>query len=332
MIYKLFDGNRIIGPRDEILGMVKRQAIKRMPQSIWERIEQKFANPQNWTATVKRVTTKSIADTDEITVEGAANAIDPDRGREQIVSSAWKMENFERNPIILFNHNHNWPIGSCTDFKIEDTGLWYKAVIGRPGMYPCLTDVQIQARSLLAQDILRASSVGFLPLNLEYDEENDILRYTEVELLEISIVSVPMQQGSLLTNVEPGAKHFKGGSGNMEITLKGSDAEAIVKALKSVEGLAKDVSKIMDALKALKDSVAALEEAINAEETTEGDDAAAKKEEEYKDEAKKLKAEIVKLKADVKTVTEEKDAVEKKAEELVDNLVKQGVLELPAQA
>ena len=324
MIFKLFEGAIIRGPRDEIITMVKRQAMKRMPATVWERIAEKYANPQDWKATFKRIVAKAITETDEITIEGAANAIDPDRGREQIVSSAWKMDNFEKNPIILFNHNHNWPIGSCTDFKVQDTGLWYKAVIGRPGMYPCLTDVQIQARSLLAQDILRASSVGFLPLNMEYDEENDILRYTEVELLEISIVSVPMQQGSLLTNVGPGAKNFKGGSGNMEITLKGSDAEAFVN---NIAKMAKDMSKVMDALKALKDSVAALEQAVNDEGNAEGDGAAADATA-AKEESKKLKTEVAKLQADLKNVTDEKNEIEKKAGELVDDLVKRGVIEL----
>jgi hypothetical protein len=35
------------------------------------------------------------------------------------------LENFKANPIILFNHNYDKPIGRATDVKVTDKGLKY---------------------------------------------------------------------------------------------------------------------------------------------------------------------------------------------------------------
>ena len=34
--------------------------------------------------------------------------------------------NFEKNPIILFNHDYNKPIGRATGLKVNDNGLELK--------------------------------------------------------------------------------------------------------------------------------------------------------------------------------------------------------------
>ena len=263
-------------------------------------IEEKFLKPQEWRGTANAVTKSSaIAPEDDMTIEGMANAADPDRGRELILSSAWKTANFELNPIILFNHNHNWPIGSCVEYKVEDQGLYYRACIGKPSAYSCLTETQEMCRSLLAQGILRASSVGFLPLNIEYDEENDILRYTEVELLEISVVSVPMQQGSLLDSVGPAAKNISSNA------IKKEGVKVMDKA---------QFDEMMAKLQSVLDAVSKPKEPVNPPVN----DACSEENKSLKAKVKELEASLVSLKA-------EKEAVEKDAEELILVLEKNGV-------
>lgn len=313
MIVKLFSDNSPSRPAatDSVALERWRSSVlidiqKRVSPKAYSRIEEKFLKPQIWKATANTVTkAANMAAEDEMIIEGWANAADPDRGRELILNSAWKTENYDLNPIILFNHNQNWPIGSCVEYKVEDQGLYYRASIGKPSAYPTMTETQIMCRSLLAQGILRASSVGFLPFNIEYDEENDVLRYTEVELLEISLCSIPMQQGSLLDSVGPAAKSM--------------NTNAIKQGVKKMD------QAQMDELKALLAKI--LEACTKKEEPKEepkppvapaaGD---AKSEE-----VKFLIGKVKELEATVASVKAEKEAVEKDAEELVAALQKQGV-------
>lgn len=286
--------------RNDVLSDIK----KRVSPRAFSRIEEKFLKPQEWKATANAVTkSANIAAEDEVMIEGFANAADPDRGRELILTSAWKTENFDLNPIILFNHNHNWPIGSCVEYKVEDQGLYYRASIGKPSAYPTMTETQEMVRSLLAQGILRASSVGFLPFNVEYDEENDILRYTEVELLEISVVSVPMQQGSLLDSVGPAAKNIE------SIVIKKEGVKAMDKA---------QFDEMMAKLQAVLDAVTKPKEPpMNEEGCGNGP--------KDKEECKALKQKVADLEKSLSEVKAEKESIEKDATELLASLERQGM-------
>jgi len=273
----------------------------RASPEAYSRISEKFLKPQEWRATANTVTKgTSVAAEDDMQIEGYANASDPDRGRELILNSAWKTENYDANPIILFMHDHYCPIGTCLEYRVNDNGLYYKASIGRPSAYPTLTECQIMVRSLLAQGILRASSVGFLPFDIEYDEENDILRYTDVELLEISLVSIPMQQGSLLDSVGPAAKAI-----NTNIILE----EKKVMDPKQFDELKAMLQKVID-LCGSKDAVA---EAACADANT------------AKEENKKLKLKVEELEKSVVSITKEKEEVEKSVDAFMVELTKSGV-------
>lgn len=156
---------------------------------------------------IKAVSTK-FDPNEPMLVSGIANLAKMDRWDELIPPTAWEkhMGNYLKNPIILRDHNHGMPVGNCK-VKIEDDGLHYDAVIGDPKK-AILTAVQLDTRSLIAQDILRTNSVGFIPHVMEWDEDEEVLKYIEVELLEISIVAVPMQQDSVITSVKSWRKQM----------------------------------------------------------------------------------------------------------------------------
>lgn len=137
-----------------------------------------------------------------LTISGFANTGGEDRIGDIILPSAWNMDNFKKNPIILFNHDYDSPVGRGVDVKIKDGGLFLEAEIGNPSSGYPLTKTQLETRSLLAQGILKAFSVGFWPKDGDYDEEKGVFIFTDVELLEVSIVSVPCQQDSLVEQVK----------------------------------------------------------------------------------------------------------------------------------
>jgi len=125
------------------------------------------------------------SDSDELIIEGFASTTNKDRMNDIIVDKAWNkeaLEAYKQNPVILAFHRHDRPIGKATDIKASKDGLSMKAYISKAA-----GDV----RELIKDGILKAFSVGFIVKDADYDTEKDIFLIKEVELLEVSVVSVP---------------------------------------------------------------------------------------------------------------------------------------------
>ena len=97
------------------------------------------------------------------------------------------MNNFEKNPIILFNHDYNRPIGRATNLKSTDNGLELTAKISKAAK---------DVAELVKDGVLGAFSVGFRVKDADYIEETDGLRIKDAELFEVSVVSVPCNQSA----------------------------------------------------------------------------------------------------------------------------------------
>jgi HK97 family phage prohead protease/HK97 family phage major capsid protein len=126
---------------------------------------------------------------DSIFIEGYANTNATDRSGDVIPSSAWEtaLENYLKNPIILAYHDHDEPIGRMVEHKIDTTGLWVRARISAAA-----EDVF----NLIKDGVLSTFSVGFYIKDAVYDAATELFVIKELELLEISVVSVPCNQDS----------------------------------------------------------------------------------------------------------------------------------------
>ena len=62
-------------------------------------------------------------------LEGWANKAVVDRGKDLIGKKAWNVENYKKNPIMLFNHDHSKPIGKMLSVEAKDEGLYIKGRI-----------------------------------------------------------------------------------------------------------------------------------------------------------------------------------------------------------
>jgi HK97 family phage prohead protease/HK97 family phage major capsid protein len=120
----------------------------------------------------------------------------PDRMDDIIMSDGWELENFKRNPIALFGHKSDFPIGKWTNLRVEG-----KQLKGKLELAPAGTSERIdEIRKLIEADILRAVSVGFRPKeHTQLDSKNPFsgLRFTKQELVETSLVSVPANPNAL---------------------------------------------------------------------------------------------------------------------------------------
>ncbi len=119
-----------------------------------------------------------------------------DRIGDTINPRGWQLDAFQRNPIALFNHSPHQPIGRWKDIRVENDALLAEFVPAKKGTSQRTDEIL----SLIDQDILRATSVGFRAIDAEpIDPKRPAAgtRYKVQELLETSIVSIPANPSAL---------------------------------------------------------------------------------------------------------------------------------------
>lgn len=131
-------------------------------------------------------------------IEGLSNANVKDRMKERIKPDAWLLENYKKNPVVLFDHGKdpafgNMPVGKSVEVGPTDSGLYTKIMLSNSK-----TEKLTAIRDLVEEGILKTFSVGFNPLENEKDgNDPDGILITKAELIEQSIVPIPMNQDSL---------------------------------------------------------------------------------------------------------------------------------------
>jgi HK97 family phage prohead protease/HK97 family phage major capsid protein len=141
---------------------------------------------------------------DSITIEGYASTNDIDRQGDVVPAVVWEkgMQNYLKNPVVLAYHKHDEPIGRMVEHRIDSRGLWIKARISAAA-----EDVF----NLVKDGVLTAFSIGFRIVDAEYNTAAEVFMVKELELHEISVVSVPANQNTLfsLSKAFESAEEFK---------------------------------------------------------------------------------------------------------------------------
>jgi HK97 family phage prohead protease/HK97 family phage major capsid protein len=180
--------------------------------------------------------TKELPTTDEtidsIYISGYASVNTVDRVGDVVPSSVWEsgMENYLKNPILLAYHDHDDPIGRMTEHKIDNKGLWIKARISAAA----------EVFNLIKDGVLTAFSVSFRVLDAEYKPETELFIVKELELIEISVVSVPANADTLFSlsksfDDDEEYKLFKTQFALQSDSAKGLDASKVAKSITSKE-------------------------------------------------------------------------------------------------
>lgn len=115
-----------------------------------------------------------------------------DRHGTRINPNGWNLDNFKRNPIALFVHDSDFPIGKWENVRAESGKLIGTLKLAAKG-----TSARIdELISLVEQGILRAVSVGFRVLEFGVAGKSQF-DFEKQELLEVSLVSVPSNTNAL---------------------------------------------------------------------------------------------------------------------------------------
>jgi len=174
-------------------------------------------------------TFKAYEENNDLHIAGMASTTDKDRVGDVIEASAWTkggLDNYLNNPVILFNHDYDKPIGRAVSLGTNDKGLQLKAKIAKSAGH---------IGELIKEGVLGAFSVGFMVKDAEWDDETDGYRIKDAELLEVSVVTVPANQAATfsiaksfesVSDYEEFKKTFKEGSSKDEPELNADKAKA----------------------------------------------------------------------------------------------------------
>lgn len=122
----------------------------------------------------------------KMTIKGYANTADKDRVGDVVLPSAFEktLPEYMENPVVLFQHNWDKIIGKCVKAEVQKEGLYVECEISGA------KDVD-DVRTKIAEGSLKTFSIGYNETLSDYDETHACNVVKELELLEISVVTIP---------------------------------------------------------------------------------------------------------------------------------------------
>ncbi len=197
-----------------------------------------------------------------------------DRSGDRVIQN-WDLKDFNNNPIALFGHDHSLIIGKW-DVSIEGGNLVGTFIPAKKGTSPLVDEV----RSLIDQDILKATSVGFSSHDVV---ENSFGGFDldSNSLHEISIVAVGANQEALRKSLSPhlsskslenicsvnGCKKSKENDGSTSVKANNTNPEnIIIKQGIKMKTLAQRIKELQDQLLSKRDAIKVIAEKDDATE------------------------------------------------------------------
>lgn len=127
-------------------------------------------------------------------IVGSTN--DKDRSNDVIEQSGWELENFKKNPVILYGHDYEeLPVGKAINVEIKQGKLTFDVAFAHHTFAK-------EVYQLLKEGFLNAFSVGFKALEYNWDEQLKGYHIEKAELYELSVVPVPANQEAVLSRVK----------------------------------------------------------------------------------------------------------------------------------
>ncbi len=124
---------------------------------------------------------------------GIASSGRRDRDGDTIDQGGWKLDDYNKNPVLLWGHNpYIPPIGKTSNLRFETGLLKFDFEFAK-------TDMGNELKALVKDGFLNTFSVGFIPHDFGNEKEGQAT-FTEQELLEISLVTIPSNPDAMVTS------------------------------------------------------------------------------------------------------------------------------------
>jgi HK97 family phage prohead protease len=141
---------------------------------------------------------KSI-DEDRRVFRGIATTPTPDRVGDVIDHKGMRF----KNPLpLLWQHKHDQPIGQVTFEQPTAKGTPFEAQIPVVKESGPLKDRVDTAWGEIKHGLVRATSIGFMPTAQPEINKHGGMTFPEVEIFELSAVTIPMNAEALITQIK----------------------------------------------------------------------------------------------------------------------------------
>jgi len=149
---------------------------------------------------------KAITDTDdERTITGIASTPTQDRDSDIMDMSGAK---FALPIPLLWQHNHNMPIGEVVSATVTDAGIEIVAKIAKIDEDGALKSRIDEAWQSIKSGLVKCLSIGFRAMEYNYLEDSYGLHIKEWEWYELSAVTIPANPDAVITSAKQIKKAF----------------------------------------------------------------------------------------------------------------------------
>jgi len=137
---------------------------------------------------------------DDGTFEFVGSTPGTDRAGDEINQKGWDVKSYMRNPVVLYGHDYGaLPVGRTESLSIKDGNLVFRVRFASHAFAQ-------EVKTLYAEGVLTAVSVGFKALDTERKSDGSGYRINRAELLELSCVPVPCNADALLVGKAAGKR------------------------------------------------------------------------------------------------------------------------------
>lgn len=164
---------------------------------------------------------KAITETDdERTITGIASTPTQDRDSDIMDMKGAK---FALPIPLLWQHNHNMPIGEVISAVVTDAGIEITAKIAKIDEDGILKGRIDEAWQSIKSGLVKCLSIGFRALEYNYLEDSYGLHIKEWEWYELSAVTVPANPDAVITSAKQIKKAFASADMEKSPTIENVD-------------------------------------------------------------------------------------------------------------
>lgn len=150
-------------------------------------------------------------DEDKMIIKGIASTPTPDRSMDIVEPMGAK---FQTPMPLLWQHNHDKPIGRVTFAKPNAKGIPFEAEIPKIREAGTLKDRVDEAMQSIKYGLVAAVSIGFRPIKDAYEfMDNGGIKFKEWEWFELSAVTIPANSEAVITAIKSADKEHLPASG-----------------------------------------------------------------------------------------------------------------------
>ena len=166
---------------------------------VLDKVQEKIFTSWEFKAITPPATLDGKIPENAVYIEGYANTTTKDRVDDVVAAWNWTdpvLSNYMKNGFgtLLFMHRHSEPVGKILEVEGRDDGLFVRGFVSKSWKDAWMVE----------EGLIKGFSIGYMIdwMNSRYDAQADTYYLAIKELLEISIVTIPANQDSLISSIK----------------------------------------------------------------------------------------------------------------------------------